>query len=43
VIGLAWDRPRDDLLRGIVLFAVVGLAGLGIYLAGGWRSASIAS
>jgi hypothetical protein len=33
VIGLAWDRPREDLLRGIVLFAVVGLAGLGIYLA----------
>ena len=33
VIGLGWDRPREDLLRGIVLFAVVGLAGLGIYLA----------
>jgi len=33
VIGLAWDRPREDLLRGIVLFAVVGVAGLGIYLA----------
>src|SRR5204862_7455818 len=33
VIGLAWDRPREDLFRGIVLFAVVGLAWLGIYLA----------
>lgn len=32
-IGLAWDRPRSDLIRGICLFAVVSLAGLGLYLA----------
>ena len=31
-VGLAWDRPRQDLVRGTVLFAVVGLGGLGIYL-----------
>ena len=31
-IGLAWDRPRQDVLRGVALFAVVGLAGLGLYL-----------
>ncbi|HEY5860704.1 MAG TPA: CPBP family intramembrane glutamate endopeptidase, partial [Actinomycetota bacterium] len=29
-IGLAWDRPRQDVLRGVALFAVVGLAGLGL-------------
>ena len=34
-IGLAWDRPRQDILRGVALFAVVGLAGLGLYLGGG--------
>jgi membrane protease YdiL (CAAX protease family) len=33
VIGLTWDRPRQDLIRGVALFAVVGLGGLGIYLA----------
>ena len=32
-IGLAWDRPRADVLRGLALFAVVGAAGLAIYLA----------
>jgi membrane protease YdiL (CAAX protease family) len=32
-IGLAWDRPRQDVLRGVALFAVVGLAGLGLYVA----------
>jgi membrane protease YdiL (CAAX protease family) len=32
-IGLAWDRPRSDLIRGAVLLCVVGLAGLGLYLA----------
>jgi uncharacterized protein len=32
-IGLAWDRPRDDVRRGIALFAVVAAVGLGVYLA----------
>ncbi len=32
-IGLAWDRPRADLARGAALFAVVGAAGVGLYLA----------
>ncbi len=32
-IGLSWDQPRRDATRGIGLFAVVGAAGLGIYLA----------
>ncbi len=32
-IGLAWDRPRDDLTRGLLLFVVVGVAGIGLYLA----------
>ncbi|HEX6231265.1 MAG TPA: CPBP family intramembrane glutamic endopeptidase [Actinomycetota bacterium] len=32
-IGLARDRPREDLLRGFLLFAVVGLGGIGVYLA----------
>jgi membrane protease YdiL (CAAX protease family) len=32
-IGLAWDRSRGDLLRGFVLFVVVGLGGIGVYLA----------
>lgn len=31
-IGLALDRPGPDLVKGLVLFVVVGLAGLGIYL-----------
>lgn len=31
-IGLSWDRPRWDLSRGLVLFAVVGLGGIGVYL-----------
>ncbi|MGI8617335.1 MAG: CPBP family intramembrane glutamic endopeptidase [Actinomycetota bacterium] len=32
VIGLSVDRPAQDLARGAVLFAVVGLAGIGVYL-----------
>jgi uncharacterized protein len=32
-IGLALDRPGPDLVKGVALFAVVGLAGIGIYLA----------
>ncbi len=31
-IGLAWDQPRRDVGRGITLFVVIGLAGIGIYL-----------
>jgi membrane protease YdiL (CAAX protease family) len=33
VLGLRADRVRDDVLHGIALFAVVGLAGIGVYLA----------
>lgn len=32
-IGLEWDRPRQDLLRGFLLFVVVAIGGIGIYLA----------
>jgi len=32
-IGLAPDRPGRDLATGAALFAVIGLAGLGLYLA----------
>jgi hypothetical protein len=32
VVGLSSDRPAQDLARGAVLFAVVGLAGIGVYL-----------
>ena len=32
-LGLRADRVRDDVLQGIALFAVVGLAGIGVYLA----------
>lgn len=32
-IGLSADRPREDLLRGVALFLVVGIAGIGVYLA----------
>ena len=32
-LGLRTDRVRDDVLQGIALFAVVGLAGIGVYLA----------
>lgn len=32
-IGLAADRPVPDLTSGLALFAVVGLAGVGLYLA----------
>jgi membrane protease YdiL (CAAX protease family) len=31
-IGLSWDRPRQDLIRGSLLFVVVGLAGIALYL-----------
>ncbi|MEW6060022.1 MAG: CPBP family intramembrane glutamic endopeptidase [Actinomycetota bacterium] len=31
-IGMAWDRPRRDIGRGLALFVVVGLAGIGVYL-----------
>jgi membrane protease YdiL (CAAX protease family) len=31
-IGLAWDRPRQDVIRGAALFAIVGVAGIGVYL-----------
>jgi membrane protease YdiL (CAAX protease family) len=33
VIGLSADRPAQDIARGAVLCAVVGLAGIGVYLA----------
>jgi membrane protease YdiL (CAAX protease family) len=32
-LGLRADRVRDDVVHGIALFAVVGLAGIGVYLA----------
>lgn len=32
-IGLSWDRPREDVSRGALLFVVVGLGGIGLYLA----------
>jgi len=32
-IGLSWDRPREDLTRGFLLFVVIGLGGIGVYLA----------
>ena len=32
-IGLEWDRPRDDVTRGALLFVLVGLGGIGLYLA----------
>ncbi|TMK32627.1 MAG: CPBP family intramembrane metalloprotease [Actinobacteria bacterium] len=31
-IGLAFNRPRRDLGTGVVLFVIVGAAGIGIYL-----------
>jgi membrane protease YdiL (CAAX protease family) len=31
-IGLSLDQPRADLVKGLALFVVVGIAGLGIYL-----------
>src|SRR4029450_9126225 len=33
VVGLTGDQPARDLARGAVLFVIVGLAGIGIYLA----------
>jgi membrane protease YdiL (CAAX protease family) len=32
-IGLARDRPRTDLVRGLVLFAIVAVGGIAVYLA----------
>jgi membrane protease YdiL (CAAX protease family) len=32
-IGLALDRPRRDAVEGTVLFAIVGVVGIGIYVA----------
>ena len=32
-IGMQWDRPRQDIGRGVLLFLVVGAAGIGLYLA----------
>jgi membrane protease YdiL (CAAX protease family) len=32
-IGLAWDRPADDLKAGVAFFAIVGLGGLAFYFA----------
>jgi membrane protease YdiL (CAAX protease family) len=32
-IGLRWDRPREDVVRGLILFAIVGIGGIGVYLA----------
>ena len=32
-IGFAADRPGPDVAKGLALFAVVGLAGIGLYLA----------
>jgi membrane protease YdiL (CAAX protease family) len=31
-IGLARDRPREDVARGLLLFAIVGLGGIAVYL-----------
>jgi uncharacterized protein len=33
VVGLEFDRPARDVARGALLFVVVGLAGVGVYLA----------
>lgn len=33
VVGLAPSRPAQDLARGVALAAIVGLAGIGVYLA----------
>ena len=32
-IGLDGDRPAEDIRRGVVLFAIVGTLGVGVYLA----------
>lgn len=32
-LGIRADRVRDDVVHGFALFAVVGLAGIGVYLA----------
>jgi hypothetical protein len=31
-IGLSWDRPAEDLGRGVALFVLVGIAGILVYL-----------
>jgi membrane protease YdiL (CAAX protease family) len=31
-VGLEWDEPRRDVAEGAVLFAIVGVAGIGLYL-----------
>ena len=31
-IGLAWDRPRQDITRGLLLFVIVALGGIAVYL-----------
>ena len=31
-IGMRWDRPRQDIGRGVLLFLVVGAAGIGLNL-----------
>ncbi|MGH2680607.1 MAG: CPBP family intramembrane glutamic endopeptidase [Actinomycetota bacterium] len=33
VVGLGADHPARDVARGVVLFAAVGIAGIGVYLA----------
>jgi membrane protease YdiL (CAAX protease family) len=30
-IGMAWDRPRQDIGRGLALFVAVGIVGIGLY------------
>ena len=31
-IGLAWDRPKRDIVAGFALFAIVAIAGIAVYL-----------
>jgi membrane protease YdiL (CAAX protease family) len=31
-IGLSWDAPRTDVVRGLALFTVVAVGGIGVYL-----------
>ena len=39
-IGLDGDRPAQDLGRGVLLFAVVGTLGIGVYLLSVWLGAN---
>ena len=39
-IGLDGDRPAQDLGRGVLLFAVVGTLGVGVYLLSVWLGAN---